>query len=322
MSQQRAKRICVFGSYNVDVVANVPRFPVPGESLIAKDSATGPGGKGINQAVAASYSGARVHFIGKVGNDDYGKIAKNYLKEVNIDVHTLFFSETKSTGLALIYVAEGNAENMIAVNPGANLDVTDQEVNRCLPVIEASDILLTQLENNIDALDSLISSAYLSGVYTVVNPAPYQDVPRDLFAKINLITPNATEATLLTGIDVDDVDSASKAAKILHEFGVESVIVTLGSLGALLSENNRVMHIPRFPANAIDTTGAGDAFNGSLVAALAEGKSLYDAAMYAGAYAACAVENHGTAIAMPAKSAALEKLEAHNQMHLQYEMAQ
>jgi len=311
---ERSKRICVFGSYNVDVVANVPRFPVPGESLIASNSATGPGGKGINQAVAATNSGARVHFIGKVGNDQYGQIAKKYLADVSIDVHTLLCSETEPTGLALIYVTEGNAENMIAVNPGANLDITKKEIQQCTSIVEASDILLTQLENNIDALETLICNANREGVYTIVNPAPYQEVPKHLFSKINLITPNATEASLLTGITVDSLDSAKKAAKVLHEFGVENVIVTLGSLGALLSTQGKLLHIPRFPAKAIDTTGAGDAFNGALAAALSEGKSLYNAAMYAGAYAACAVENHGTAIAMPLKGAALKKLELQSQI--------
>lgn len=305
---KKSKRICVFGSYNVDVVANVPRFPVPGESLIANGSATGPGGKGINQAVAASYSGARVHFIGKVGNDEYGRIAQQYLADVNIDVHTLLRSETEPTGLALIYVAEGNAENMIAVNPGANLDITKKELQQCTAVVEASDILLTQLENNIDALETLISTAHREGVYTIVNPAPYQDVPPHLFAKINLITPNATEATLLTGVEVDSLSSAKQAAKVLHGFGVEDVIVTLGGLGALLSSKGKYLHIPRFPAKAMDTTGAGDAFNGALAAALSDGSDLLNAAMYAGAYAACAVENRGTAIAMPSRAAALKKL--------------
>ncbi|TCL05450.1 ribokinase [Sodalis ligni] len=301
-------KVCVFGSFNFDVVATLPRFPLPGESLVAKRSMMGPGGKGANQATAAARAGARVHYIGKVGNDEFGKTARRSLEQAGFDVLTLFVSRDAPTGNALIYVAGKNAENMIAVDPGANLTVSEQEVNQCLPALAAADLLLTQLENNLGAIEKMIDVARRNNTYIILNPAPYQPVPERLLAEVDLLTPNATEAGQMTGITVDDRSTALCAAALLHRRGAKNVIITLGIQGALLSETQGQAWIPCFPARPLDSTGAGDAFNGALAARLAAGESLREAALFAAAYAAVCVERAGAAASMPSLEETVARL--------------
>ncbi len=301
-------KVCVFGSFNFDVVATLPRFPLPGESLVAKRSMMGPGGKGANQATAVARAGARVHYIGKVGNDEFGKTARRSLEQAGFDVLTLFVSRDAPTGNALIYVAGKNAENMIAVDPGANLTVSEQEVNQCLPALAAADLLLTQLENNLSAIEKMIDVARQNDTYIILNPAPYQPVSERLLGAVDLLTPNATEAGQMTGITVDDRYSALRAAALLHRQGAKNVIITLGIQGALLSEPQGQAWIPCFPARPLDSTGAGDAFNGALAARLAAGESLRQAALFAAAYAAVCVERAGAAASMPTREEALARL--------------
>ncbi|MBD1567403.1 ribokinase [Vibrio sp. S12_S33] len=292
-------RICVFGSYNLDIVAKAPRLPKPGESMIANGSNTGPGGKGANQAIAASSIGAKVHYIGKLGDDYYAKMAREHLEQTEIDVLTLFISKTKPTGSALIFVSSENAENMIVVDPGANLTITTSEIAQCLPVIKASDVLLTQLENNVDAIEILIETAFREGVFTILNPAPFQKFNECILSKVDVITPNEIEAFLLTGITILSFESAFEAASILHAKGTKNIIITMGSKGAFLSDTTGTYIIPPYPTVPIDTTGAGDAFSGALAAKIAEGLSLVDACLFASAVASCSVEKNGTSLAMP-----------------------
>ena len=299
--------VCVFGSFNLDIVAGMTRFPQPGESLIARNSMMGAGGKGANQAVAALRAGARVHYIGKVGRDDFGTFARRHLDSAGFDAVTLFSTAECPTGNALIYVAGADAENMIAVDPGANMTVTDDEVEQCRPAIAAADILLTQLENNLSAIEKLIGIAKDNGTFIILNPAPFQPVPDSLLAQVDLLTPNATECTLLTGIEVHDVASAKVAAKALHAKGIKALIITLGTQGALLSVAGKTDLVAAFPAVPVDTTGAGDAFNGALASQLAAGAELADAAQFASAYASVCVERAGAASSMPTYAEAKER---------------
>lgn len=301
-------KVCVFGSFNLDIVAGMSRFPKPGESLIARNSMMGAGGKGANQAVAALRAGARVHYIGKVGRDDFGMFARRHLDNAGFDAVTLFSTAEYPTGNALIYVAGADAENMIAVDPGANLTITDDEVEQCRPAIAAADILLTQLENNLPAIEKLIGIAKENSTYIILNPAPFQPVSDGLLAQVDLLTPNATECTLLTGIQVDDVPSAKRAAKALHEKGIGALIITLGTQGALLSVAGETALVAAFPAVPVDTTGAGDAFNGALASQLAAGVKLADAAQFASAYASVCVERAGAAASMPTYEEARERM--------------
>lgn len=291
------EKVCVFGSFNVDIVARVDRFPLPGESLIANSSMTSAGGKGANQAVAALKSGANVHYIGKIGEDAFGPFAREYLKSVGFDALTLLSTDKRPSGNALIFVAEGegDAENMISVDPGANMTITDEEIARCVPSIECADVLLVQLENNISAIEQVISIGRRNNALVILNPAPWQPIDNAILKKVDLVTPNATEAQFMTGVEVTDYDSAGKAATLLHERGCQSVIITMGSQGALLSEAGVKTIIPLFPSQPKDTTGAGDAFNGALAAKLANGESTADAARFASAYASVSVECLGAA---------------------------
>ncbi|MHC2596076.1 ribokinase [Kluyvera sp. 1366] len=305
-------KVCVFGSFNLDVVAVMNRFPMPGESLTAHTSMMGPGGKGANQATAALRAGARVHYIGKIGNDDFGMFARRHLEKTGFDAITLFTCKEKPTGNALIYVAGDDAENMISVYPGANTTVTAAEVTRCQPTVAAADILLVQLENNLSAIQRMIDNARAGGTFVIMNPAPWQKVTDALLAKVDLLTPNSTEAMQLTGVKVTDFASAQQAAEKLHRKGARQVIITLGVCGALLSVADQPpLRIPLFPAQPLDTTGAGDAFNGALAARLASGDELPQAALFASAYASLCVERSGAAHSMPSYAEALARLQAY-----------
>lgn len=230
-------KVCVFGSFNFDMVARVDRFPVPGESLVACGSMTSAGGKGANQATAALKAGANVHYIGKIGNDTFGHFARRHLKGVGFNAVTLLVAEEIPTGNALIYVAGNDAENMIAVDPGANMTVTDDEIAGCIPAIGCADVVLVQLENNLSAIEQVIDAGKQAGALVILNPAPWQPVEHALLRKVDLLTPNATEARLMTGRRVDSLTAAAEAADVLHAQGARNVIITLGASGALLSEH-------------------------------------------------------------------------------------
>jgi len=303
-------KVCVFGSFNLDIVAGMSHFPQPGESVIARNSMMGAGGKGGNQAMAALRAGARVHYIGKVGRDDFGSFARRHLDNAGFDAVTLFSTAECPTGNALIYVAGNDAQNMIAVDPGANLTVSDEEVEQCRPAIAAADLLLTQLENNLSAVEKVIAIATEAETYIVLNPAPFQPIPDALLAQVDLLTPNAHECTLLTGITVNDIESARLAAAQLHLKGVKAVVVTLGAQGALLSAAGQTELVPACPAQPKDNTGVRDAFNGALASQLASGHSLLQAASFASAYAALCAEREGAAASMPTYLQALARLEA------------
>lgn len=310
-------KVCVFGSFNLDVMAKMSRFPHPGESLVANSSMMGPGGKGANQASAALRAGARVHYIGKVGNDEFGAFARRHLDKTGFDAVTLFTCKKEPTGNAMIYVAGDNAENMISVYPGANFTVTTAEVNRCKPTVESADVLLVQLENNLSAIEQMIAIARASNTQVIVNPAPWQRVSDAFLSNVDLLTPNSTEASQLTDIDVTDFASAQIAAQALHRKGVKALIITLGMQGALLSVEQGMYKIPVFPANPLDTTGAGDAFNGAIAARIAAGESIEKAALFASAYASVCVEHAGAAQSMPHYSEALERMQSYPELMIE-----
>jgi ribokinase len=288
-------KICVFGSFNVDIVARVRRFPKSGETIRAIENTLGPGGKGCNQAMAAFFANANVHFFAKVGNDDFSQFARNHLTSSGMDTYTLYQTDQASTGSAVIYVSEENGENVIAIAPGANQTVSEDEINALRPYLAESDILLVQLENNIDAVAGAMKLANLLSNTVILNPAPYSQDIYPYLSYVDVITPNETEASQLSGIEVCDLDSAKRAAAKIAEIGIRHVLITLGSRGVLVFDQGDFHHIPAFPAVAVDTTGAGDAFNGALAAALAGGDSLLEAAKYASAFASLAVEREGAA---------------------------
>ncbi|WOT07027.1 ribokinase [Shewanella youngdeokensis] len=288
-------KIFVLGSFNVDIVSKLERFPQPGETLHALSNNIGAGGKGANQAYAAAKAGASVTFMTKIGKDQFSHFAKEHLASTGIDNTIIIESENCPTGNALIYVCAKTGENMIAVHSGANTEITHAEVLQAEQHIVGASVLLTQLENNIEAIVQSMQIAHEHGVKVVLNPAPYHTDTPKLLPFVDIITPNETEASLMTGIEVNDLNSAKLAAQKINQMGVDSVVITRGAQGVLLYENGRFQEVPAIKCVVADTTGAGDAFNGALVAQWVNNNNLLDAAKFANAYASLAVEREGAA---------------------------
>lgn len=294
-------KITVMGSFVVDLTSKTPHLPIPGETVKGTFFKMGPGGKGSNQAVAASRVGVEVNMITKLGQDEFGDMAwKNFIKE-GICTDYIYKDKKHTTGTALIMVDENTSENMILVVPGACQHITKEEVRRAKDKIIESDILLTQLETNIEAIDEVIHIAHEANVLTILNPAPVQTLDDNLLKKIDIITPNEVEASILTGIQIKDIEDVKRAVDVFKQKGVKNVIITLGKKGVYVSTQDNEELIPSYLVEVVDTTGAGDAFNGGLAYALANGQNIWEAAAFGNAVAALAVTKFGTAPAMPYK---------------------
>ena len=293
-------KITVFGSFVVDLMFRVPKLPVKGETLKAYTFKMGPGGKGANQAVAARRAGAEVVMITKIGKDSFGDLALENFRKENIDARFVFQDEVNPTAVASIYVDDKLGENQIVIQMGACELITAEEVERARESIENADVLITQLEANLDATEIAIDIANKKGVLVILNPAPAQPLSDNLLKKIDILTPNETEAEILCeNIKVENLNDAKQAAKQLLDRGVKTVILTLGDKGAYLSNKDIECYIEALKVKVIDTTGAGDAYNGGLAAALAEGKDIIEAAKFANVVGALSVTKIGTAPAMP-----------------------
>jgi ribokinase len=311
MEENMVKKITVFGSFVVDLMARTPHLPVPGETVKGSMFKMGPGGKGFNQGVAAHKAGAHVTMITKLGKDTFANVALDAMKELNMDTSKVFITEKTETGSALILVDENTSQNEIVVVLGACNTISDEEVESISDIVKASEYLLTQLETNTSAIDKIIDIAYQNGVKVILNTAPIQPISDDILGKVDLITPNEVEAEILTGICIDNEENAKKAAEWFFSKGVKNVLITLGGRGVFIATDEKQAIIPAYKVDAIDTTGAGDAFNGGLVAALAEGKDLWQAASFANALAAIAVQRLGTTPAMPTREEIDEFIATH-----------
>lgn len=295
--------IIVFGSLNMDLVAQVPRLPQAGETVLGNKFITVPGGKGANQAVAAARLGAPTTMVGRVGDDGFGVALCESLQAAGVATE-LVLADQGPSGVALINVDE-EGENQIVVVPGANgkVDVTD--VDRLPLPNDASDeasILLMQFEIPLAAVTAAAKRA--KDCRVIVDPAPARsDLPEDFYGRIDILTPNQTEASQLTGLKVSSVATAMEAAQVLRKRGTSTVIVKLGSQGAVVASKLEVFHVPAFQVEAVDTVAAGDAFNGGLAVALSEGKSLEQAVKWANAVAALAVMKAGAQPSMPTREA-------------------
>ncbi|MBN2558788.1 MAG: ribokinase [Clostridia bacterium] len=295
-------KLTVFGSFFEDLCGRGPYLPKPGETLIGSSFTYGPGGKGSNQAVAARRAGAAVAMITKIGRDPYGELVLDFYKNEGIDSQNVFIDNYNSTGIALILVDENTGENSILVVPGACHNITDSDLKQAEKAIGESDILIVQMEVNIDATLKAMEIAKSNNVRIIMNPAPAQRIGDDVFKMIDFITPNETEAEILTGIRTDNINNIKKAADWIYNKGVKNVIITMGKDGVYLKTKDVDMIIPAYKVEAVDTTGAGDAFNGCLAVALMEGKDIIEAARFANAGAAISVTAIGTAPAMPHRS--------------------
>ncbi|HPV19628.1 MAG TPA: ribokinase [Prolixibacteraceae bacterium] len=290
--------IMVCGSSNTDMVVRTTHFPTPGETILGGAFLMNAGGKGANQAVAAARLGGDVIFAGKTGDDLFGQQATNLLREEGIDVGCMTVGPVIPSGVALITVNSAG-ENTIVVAPGANGTYSPEDFNRALPELQQCDFLLLQLEIPIRTVEYVARKARDMKTRVILNPAPAAPLSDELLKTLFLITPNETEASLLTGIQVTGEPSALKAASLFHEKGVENVIITLGAAGAFfLSEGKSgIIAAPR--VTAVDTTAAGDTFNGALAVALAEGKSLEESILFANRAAAISVTRPGAQASIP-----------------------
>jgi ribokinase len=291
-------KLVVLGSINADHILNIEQFPQPGETVIGKQYKVAFGGKGANQAVAAGRSGADIAFIACVGADDIGERIRQQLATDRIDTQPIEAIAENTTGVALIFVnAEG--ENVIGIDAGANAAVTPDYLARYQQKVIDADALLMQLESPLETVIAAASLAKQHQTQVILNPAPARELPDELLAMIDMITPNETEAQRLTGIAVNNDDDAARAAQALHNKGIATVIITLGSRGVWLSENGKGKLVPGFRVKAVDTIAAGDTFNGALVTALLEGKVMADAVRFAHAAAAIAVTRPGAQPSVP-----------------------
>ncbi|MBF0784027.1 ribokinase [Muribacter muris] len=292
------KTLCVIGSINVDYVIQVSYFAGAGETLQGRNFHLAYGGKGANQAVAAARLGAEVQFIGAIGDDAIGQTMKQAFADDGIRTDTITTVPNQSTGLAMIQVAD-SGENSIVIAAGANADLTEEKIRAYQTQIATSAILLTQLETPLQAVESAAQFAKQAGTTVVLNPAPARPLPDSLLAQIDIITPNETETEILTGVKIVDELTACQAAHVFHQKGIATVIITLGAKGVYLSEKGQGQHIAGFKVNAIDTTAAGDTFNGGLVTALLEGKSMIEAVKFAQKAAALSVTRRGAQSSIP-----------------------
>lgn len=303
--------IVVVGSSNTDLVVKTCRLPKPGETVIGKDLITAPGGKGANQAVAASRAGGDVCFISKVGNDHLGKQSiTGFLKE-NIKTDFVFIDKSAPSGVALIIVDE-QGQNIIAVAPGSNARLKPADVRKAKNVIKSARVLLVQLEIPLETASEAIRIAATCGITTILNPAPAKKLPDELFKQVSIITPNETEAEILTGINICDESDARSAAIELNKKGVRAVIITLGEKGAYFHNGDTSMLIPSFKVKPVDSTAAGDVFNGALAVAIAEGKPMTDAIKFANAAAAISVTKLGAQPSAPKRNQILKLMKNPN----------
>jgi len=293
-----ANGVLVMGSFVADVAFRASRLPAWGETLMGETFALGPGGKGSNQAVAAARAGAAVQMFSKLGDDAFGKLARDTWAADGIDARLVLRSDT-ATGAAAILIDAARGENAIIVVPGACYTLTPEEVDASAADIGEAKIFLTQLELPLDAVHRGLEIARAARVVTILNPAPACPLPDSVIALADYLIPNESEAALLTGLPVETVEDAERAADALVARGAGTVIVTLGSKGSLLRSGGETTLIPAFDAGAVvETTGAGDAFCGAFAAALAEGKSAVEAAQFASAAAGISVTRAGTAPSM------------------------
>jgi ribokinase len=293
-------KIYVIGSSNTDMVIKSDKLPAPGETVIGGVFLMNAGGKGANQAVAVAKLGAEVVFVSKVGNDIFGKQALEGFQNLGMNTDFVFIDNENPSGIALILV-DCHGENNISVASGANANLQISEVQEAINQIQKGDIVLLQLEIPLATVTEAIKKCAEKGAMVILNPAPAQKLDESVFEFVSLITPNETEAELLTGIKVIDLASAELAAKAFHEKRIPEVIITLGSKGAFYSNETKRVLIPSPKVEAIDSTAAGDIFNGALCVAISEGQAIEDAITFACKAASISVTRMGAQASAPTR---------------------
>ena len=295
--------ISILGIFVADLAFFAEKIPSMGETIIGKKYIIGPGGKGSNQAVAAAKAGIKTHFISKIGDDQFGAMAKKIYDESGVDYSNVIISKEHSTGAAGILVNENSGVNAINVVPGAAGALTTKDIDEASDTMKNSSIFLTQLEVPKEVAFYSIKKAYQYSVKTILNPAPAALIDKDIFHLIDYFTPNETEASFYVNHPIKTIDDARQAAIKILVMGVKNVIITLGEKGAYFSNNkeNHEISIAKLPSPVVDTTGAGDAFNAGLAVAIAEGKNMKESLNFASAAAGLSTTKIGTANSMPTR---------------------
>jgi ribokinase len=290
--------ILVIGSFMMDLVVRTPRAPEQGETIIGKSFSRFPGGKGANQAVSAARLGSDVTMVGKVGDDEFGNEALVTLKSENIDTQYLLRDEKEATGIGMITL-EDNGNNRIVVVPGANLAYKVTELNNIKDTIKNAKVIVAQLEMDLDMIEAAVSYAAETNVPVILNPAPAQKLSDSLLKNVTYLTPNETEAEILTGIKILTKEDAEIAGKVLLNKGVKNVIITLAEKGALIMNDALTQYVPGYTVNPVDTVAAGDAFNGALAMGIVSGKPLQEVVQFANAVGALTVTKEGAIPSLP-----------------------
>ena len=293
-----AKKIIVIGSTNMDMVVKTSHLPTPGETVLGGSFFMNSGGKGANQAVAIARLGGDATFITKIGNDIFGKQSTQLFDDEGINTRYILSDHTSPSGVALITV-DDQGENSIVVASGANANLTPSDVETLLNKISNIDIILVQLEIPLETVNFIAQYTATNKIMLIVNPAPANTLSPELIKNIDIITPNAKEAEMLTGVKVKNVESAEKAAHILQKKGVKTVIVTLGAIGAVVLDGSICQLVPAQKVEAIDTTAAGDVFNGALAVAISEGQSIIKAVEFSCLASSLSVTKLGAQSSIP-----------------------
>ncbi len=303
-------RILVVGSSNTDMIVKAPRLPLPGETILGGEFVTAAGGKGANQAVGAARAGGDVTFVARVGDDAFGEQAVAGFVRDRIRTDFVVRDPRHPSGVALIIVGAAG-QNSIAVAPGANTRLSPADVKRAGRAFAAANLLLTQLETPLETVLAATALAAHHGLPVILNPAPARPLPAALLRRVSILTPNETEAELLTGIKVTNDAAALRAADKLRARGVAAVVITLGWRGAFVRDADGGRRVPGFEVKAVDTTAAGDIFNGALAVARAEGRNLDDAVRFANAAAALSVMRLGAQPSAPTRARIRRFLDSH-----------
>ena len=295
-------KVTVMGSYIQDIAAYTPEFPVDGQTIVGYELKLGPGGKGSNQATASAKFNAETVMITKVGKDSFATNAYEHYKNVGISDKYVFVDENTSTGAAPIIIHKERGENRIVVILGANATLTKEEIDKAEEEIKSSDVLLTQYETNTEAILEFLRLGRKYGKKIIVNPAPMMEKPDEVYKDIDYVTPNETEAAVMVGMEkIETLEEARQAAELILKKGCKAVLMTLGSNGSYFYDGKKEINIKPIKVKAVDTTGAGDTFNGAFAAAIAEGFDDETAIKYATCMAGISVTRQGSSPSIPTR---------------------
>jgi ribokinase len=292
-------RITVVGSYATGLTMKVERLPCTGETLLGTGYRVDYGGKGSNQAVGSARLGARVNFVARIGKDAFGEMALGLYRDEGIDVAYVKQTAGAPTGVGFIIVEVATGNNCIVIDPGANELLTADDISSCAAAFESTPVVLTQLEIPVAAAEAALRLGCAGGAITILNPAPVRPLPPSILQLVDVLTPNQVEAKVLTGRSPDAVIEPEKLARELIRSGVKHVVMTLGERGAMIVTSSSSMNVPAVPMSAVDTTGAGDAFNSGLATALASGASLEAAVQFGVVTGGLAVTKEGVIPSLP-----------------------